>query len=630
MTRNDWYSLSGEWEFAYDAERSESLAAAVQSVVFDQVITVPFAPETEASGINEKGFHPVVWYRRELTAADVQKAGYPGQGEKVLIHFGAVDYRADVWLNGAYLGHHEGGSTPFTFDITDVLRPGTPTILIVRAEDDPRDVEQPRGKQDWREEPHGIWYHRTTGIWQPVWLEAVPATYITDATWSTDLSESTVSLALELDARPTDPVIVTVELSHDGKVLAQSRFRQDAARGRTILVLPGQENGQEYGSLLWTPETPRLIDARITVETAHSITAASTIDAVDSYLGLRDVGWREGHFLLNDRPYYLRSVLDQGYWPESHLTAPDDDAFRREVQLIKDLGFNAVRVHQKIEDPRFFFWADRLGLLAWAENGSSYQFSTTAIERMTAEWAAAIRRDRSHPSIVTWVPLNESWGVQHISRDPAQLAYARTLYFLTKALDPSRLVVGNDGWELADTDIWAIHDYSTTREELTANFSDRAVVEKMIGGIGPLGRTIDLLRQGAQDKPVMVTEFGGIGFAPGQSTEAWGYETATTSAEFSALLKELFEGIQSSPVLAGYCYTQLTDTLQEANGLLDAHRRPKLPLAEIRSIVLGEHISTASHRRPKGPIEKPMAVPRIVPEPHGEAHTPSHSAPLTA
>ena len=608
LVRRDWADLSGRWDFAYD-DADEGLIRKWHRTpdVFNRSIRVPYPPEAAASGVGDQGFHPVVWYRRMLTRELLLAAGAaPGAG-RVVLHFGAVDYRADVWVGGHHLGRHEGGSTPFSFDITEHLDHPGGSAVVVRAADDPYDVGQPRGKQDWQLQTHGIWYHRTTGIWQPVWLEVVPAARVEKLAWIPDLTAGTVQMQLELPARPATPVTVQVWLTYQDQPLTQIQFQQSEPRGSAVLTIAAQANGQGYEKLLWSPEHPRLIQATVELRTADGAT-----DLVKSYFGLRSADFAGGHFLLNDRPYYLRAVLEQGYWPDTHLAAPDGPALRDQVQLAKDLGFNTVRVHEKVEDPRYLYWADRLGLLVWGENPSAYEFSVTAVERMTREWLDVIRRDLSHPCIITWVPLNESWGVQHIAHQPAQLDYARALYHLTKAVDPSRPVVSNDGWEHAESDLWTIHDYSLTGAELAANYADRDAVQQMLNGIGPLGRRMRLLSTPDRGQPVIVSEFGGISYAPGHPDPTWGYLTAQHPAELEQLLREQFEALQSSPVLAGFCYTQLTDTLQEANGLTDAQRRPKLPAATIRHIVLGESVDISAHRRPKKPVEQPS--PPIKPE----------------
>ena len=603
LVRRSWTDLSGTWEFAYD-DGDEGLNARWYgpSGAFDKTIKVPYPPESSSSGIGDTGFHPVVWYRRPLIRDLLPEQNRDAGDSRFLLHFGAVDYRADVWLGGHYLGRHEGGSTPFTFDITDQLDSTEGAALVVRAEDDPHDVAQPRGKQDWQNEPHGIWYHRTTGIWQPVWIETVPTIRIEDLAWLPDLTTGSVQMRLELAGRPAAPVTVKVSLSYQDATLAEIQFQQREPRSSTAITLAAQINGQAYEKLLWSPEHPRLIDATVQV-----CTQDGTADEVRSYFGLRSANLSGGHFLLNDRPYYIRAVLEQGYWPDTHLAAPDGLALRTEVQLAKDLGFNTVRVHEKVEDPRFLYWADRLGILVWAESPSAFEFSVTAVERMTREWIDIIRRDVSHPCIVTWVLLNESWGVQHIAHHSDQLDHARALYHLVKALDPSRPVVSNDGWEHADSDIWTIHDYSISGAEMLASYADRSIVDATMAGIGPLGRRMRLLETPDRGQPIIVSEFGGVSYAPADPKAAWGYLTAQNAAELELLLTEQFQALQSSPVLAGFCYTQLTDTLQEANGLTDPHRRPKLASETIRNIVQGQLVDISSHRRPKKPIEQPFA-----------------------
>jgi beta-galactosidase/beta-glucuronidase len=609
----------GGWSICFDPHDEGRAAGWHASEGFDRAVTVPFPPESADSGIGDTGYHPVVWYQRMLGTDDL--VGGTGD-DRLLLHFGAVDYRAEVWLDGQLLGRHEGGHTPFEFDVTDVLRGSGASgrhSLVVRVEDDPLDVAQPRGKQDWQREPHSIWYHRSTGIWQPVWLEWVPRIAVRSLAWLPDVPAGAVELALELSRRPAAPVTVAVDLWFEDELLASVSLSASEPRLTTTITLPRQVNGQHYEQLLWSPEQPRLIDAVVTVvagaggagagasgegaapggggdaspggagAAAHPL-ATPTRDVVHSYLGLRSAAVEGGAFLLNDRPYYLRSVLSQGFWPSSHLAAPTPDALREEVEVIKSLGFNAARVHQKIEDPRFLYWADRLGLALWAEMPSAYEFSPTAIERVTREWTEVVRRDVSHPSIVTWVPLNESWGVQHIAHSPAVRAYASALADLTRALDPSRPVISNDGWEHLDSDILSVHDYEASGEVVAARYRDDAAVSRLLSGLGPAGRRMRLTATPRQGEPVMLTEFGGVKYAVDSSApgDAWGYSTASSAEDFDARLTALLSAVRASSVLAGFCYTQLTDTGQEVNGLLTADRRPKLPVERLRAIVTGE------------------------------------------
>ena len=588
LVRREWQDLCGEWGFEHD-DANLGLRSGWHSgsVDFTRTIAVPFPPESSRSGIADTGFHPVVWYKRTITPEDLTASGRRNNDDRVLLHFGAVDYQASVWLNGQLLGAHEGGQTPFSFDITELARGDEELVLVVRAEDDPQDVSQPRGKQDWLEDPHVIWYHRTTGIWQPVWLEAVPSTYVRSLAWSSDVPAGSVQLDTDLSKAFTQEVSVRVELSYGAQHLGTYQTFTDRPRTTISCAIAHQTNGQAYESLLWSPEHPRLIDAKVTLIGSEG----EILDEVWSYLGLRSVGEEGGHFLLNDRPYYVRSVLEQGYWPDSLLTAPDAQALRNEVQLIKDLGFNSARLHEKVEDPRFLYWADRLGLLVWGEMGSPFEFSTTSVQRVTREWMDVVQRDRSHPSIVTWVPINESWGVQQVSHNRAQLHFVQAMYHLTKALDSSRSVVSNDGWEHADSDLLTIHDYTTTHDGLLKNYRDADAINSLIDGVGPAGRRLLALPTGTRDQPVMVSEFGGVSYAPNSSISTWGYSTVDSAEGFSEQLSGLFSALHASSVLAGFCYTQLTDTLQEANGLTDENRKPKLPIEVIRQIVTGEGTS---------------------------------------
>ncbi|MGV8968792.1 MAG: glycoside hydrolase family 2 protein [Cellulomonas sp.] len=601
LLRPAWADLSGAWKFQYD-DADEGFAARWHlDPHFDATIAVPFPPESVASGINDTTHHTIAWYHREIQATDLAAAGSTSTGDRVVLHFGAVDYRCKVWLNGVYLGGHQGGHTPFDFDITHALASQRATqTLVVRVEDDPLDLSKPRGKQDWQAEPHSIWYHRTTGIWQPVWLEAVPAVSIESVHWTADLPAACVRVAVRLSARPPRGAQLRIELNYQGERLSAVLVLAADNRVEAVVPLPMQRNGQGYEDLLWAPDQPRLLDAVVTLKpTGDDVDGR---DTVYSYLGLRSVAVDRGNFLLNDRPCYLRSVLSQGYWPESHLASPSPDALRVEAQLIKDLGFNAARVHQKVEDPRFLFWADKLGLLVWGEAPSALEFTPTAVNRMIAEWTEVLERDFSHPCIVTWVPLNESWGVQHIAHNPAMQDYARTLFHLTKTLDPTRPVISNDGWEHLDSDIWSVHDYESAATVVRGRYADAAAKDRLLTGMGPAGRRLRLSTEPDRGQPVMLTEFGGIQFAEHPSADdAWGYSSASSRTDFRNRVSTLVAAVYSSDFLAGFCYTQLTDTMQEANGLCDDNRIPKLPIAEIARIIQGADVGSAV-----APVEPPV------------------------
>ncbi|MDQ2698959.1 MAG: glycoside hydrolase family 2, partial [Actinomycetota bacterium] len=370
----------------------------------------------------------------------------------------------------------------------------------------------------------------------------------------------------------------------EGETLAETTVSVVDPDVRLTVELPFARNYQEVHRITWRPEWPNLLDVDLTL-----LRDGEVVDEVTSYTGLRQVGYADGHFLLNNQPYYLRLVLGQGFWPESHLAAPSPAALRREVELIKELGFNGVRVHQKVEDPRFLYWCDRLGLVVWGEMPSPYAYSPRMVERLTREWLEVVRRDRSHPCIVTWVPLNESWGVQRIGQDPAQHHFAQALYHLTKSLDGSRPVISNDGWEHVGSDLLTIHDYEADGAVLAASYHDAASVQSLVDGVGPAGRVL-ALEPFDGSEPVMLTEFGGVRYAPSETADdraTWGYSTARDAGDFEARLRSLIGATHASTVLSGFCYTQLTDTMQEANGLVDERRVPKLPVDVIREIVTG-------------------------------------------
>jgi beta-galactosidase/beta-glucuronidase len=587
LVRPHWRELAGTWGFAIDDADEGEAGRWYTEPLFTRTIQVPFPFESAASGIHDTGFHRTVWYSRRFGADDLAAAGFdPGGAAQQRMHlrFGAVDYRARVWVDGHYLGEHEGGQTPFSFDITDALEPGRAEhTVVLRAEDDPLDVAQPRGKQDWRLAPHAIWYHRTSGIWQPVWLEATNTTAVTLLHWTPDLVAGTVRVRVDLSRRPPAGSVLSYTLHFEGRPVAEASHTINEATGGTVITLPALANGQAADELLWSPEHPRLLDATVTLSAA-----GAALDRVHSYLGLRSAAVGGGRFLLNDRPYFVRSVLQQGYWPESHLASPSSQALRRDVELIKQLGFNAARVHQKIEDPRFLYWADRLGLLIWGEAPGAFVFSAAARRRTVMEWTAVLERDHSHPSVVTWVPMNESWGVPHLAHDPAQAAFTAALAALTRAADPSRPVVSNDGWEHVDSDILTVHDYEADGATLRARYLDDAAVARFLAGPGPAGRRLLLAGQESAGRPVMLTEFGGISFTAAETAaDTWGYSTASSPEDFLARVAAVVGAIEASGPLAGFCYTQLTDTRQETNGLLDETRTPKAPLERLHTIISG-------------------------------------------
>ncbi len=573
LVRDHFALLNGQWDFALDPDAQFTLP---HHVTFSETINVPFAPETPASGLAHTGFFRACWYRRNFQAPDLH------DGQRLLLHFGAVDDHASVWVNDHLVIQHEGGYTPFHADITDLLIEGSEQTIVVRAHDDPADLAKPRGKQDWLKEPHSIWYMRTTGIWQSVWLETVPATYIESLRWSCNVEHWQIHLHLRIAGQLRDNLRVAVTLTHQGQIIADDIYSLAGRETSRTISLPDPGIDDARFHLLWQPNNPTLIDAHIRLLDG----AGQTLDTIQSYTALRSVGVLGNRFMLNGRPYYLRLVLDQGYWPDSGLTAPDDEALKKDVELVKAMGFNGVRKHQKIEDPRFLYWADHLGLLVWEEMPSPYTFTDQTILRVSRQWPRAIERDISHPCIIAWMPFNESWGVPDLPLVPAQRHFVHAMYHLTKSLDPSRPVIGNDGWENQITDIIGIHDYEANPQRLAHRYAHATEsVEHLFQNIRPAGRLLLLQETVHTHRPIMLTEFGGIAFS--KEHGAWGYSRANTAPDFAARFGHLLATIRPLELFAGYCYTQFTDTYQEANGLLYMNRMPKIPLAEIATATRG-------------------------------------------
>ena len=531
LRRPDWINLNGEWEFGAGSRPA-----------FDRHIVVPFCAESQLSGIGEIP-GDVVWYRRRF---DAPKA------ERLALHFGAVDYRATVWVNDRELARHEGGHTPFSVDVTEALR-ARDNVLVVRAEDTLEDKTVPRGKQFWGRRPEGIFYTPTTGIWQTVWLEPLPARHIRALRINPDLAAGAVDFELDADGR------AELDASLDGEVVG--RWSGVSGRGRIGLerVVP------------WHPGSPRLYE----LEARLLDPEGKTVDRVQTYLGLRAVETRDGRFWLNGEPFVQRLVLDQGYFPGGLLTAPDDDSLRRDIELAKSLGFNGARKHQKVEDPRWLYWADRLGFLVWDEMPSFQAYSPRAEERLAAEWADVVRRDRDHPSVVAWVPANESFGLQEIEASVRSRFLVR-LYQLTRELDVTRPVVSNDGWEHSLTDLCTLHDYSRPAEVARRYRSLEGALDGTVSGHAPYNPGFEF-----RGEPLLVTEFGGLQLA---GSGGWGYGQLTGGDQLLRAYRGLVEGLMARGPVEGFCYTQLTDVEQERNGLLTFGRVPKVDPGLVRPI----------------------------------------------
>ena len=523
LRRAEWQSLNGEWEFGAGSEP-----------VFDRTIVVPFCPESQLSGIGAR-VGDVVWYRRRFDAPSA---------ERLFLRFGAVDYRATVWVNEVEVARHEGGHSPFGADITGAVRPAG-NVVVVRAEDPLADKTLPRGKQFWTESPEGIFYTATTGIWQPVWLEPVPERRI----HRLDLKPDLVAGAVDF------------ELAGDGEAEVVALFDGQVVGAWSGLAGPGRLQLDRV--VAWHPESPRLYDLQARLLDDDGKVA----DRVDSYFGLRTVEARDGRTWLNGVPFVERLVLDQGYFPGGLLTAATDDDLRRDIELAKSMGFNGARKHQKAEDPRWLYWADRLGFLVWSEMPSFHEFTDEAARRLTAEWIDLVSRDRQHPSVVTWVIANESFGLDHIQAS-VRSRFLTQLYEVTRRLDGTRPVVSNEGWEHSSSDLCTIHDYSPP-PELARRYRD---ADGALDGSAS-GHPVFDVGYRYSGQPVLVSEFGGLRVA---DSGGWGWLEVKDRDEFVRDYGALIGSLMERGPVEGFCYTQLTDVQQEQNGLLTAEREPKV------------------------------------------------------
>ncbi len=561
-----WQSLDGPWRFAFDDE-DQGLKKGWQAKGqdFPMTINVPFTYQTELSGINTADYHPILWYQRQFEVpAEMQKG-------RVLLRFGAVDDSCAVYVNGQYAGGHKGGYTPFAVDATPFLKKGV-NNLVVRVVDT-RDVSQPRGKQYWEDGLMGCWYTPCSGIWQTVYLEGLPGSGIETVHVTPDIDNYSATVTVDLEQAPVGNETIEYLVMFEGREVR--RITSTVKDQRYQLTLDMRDGSKVDSLRLWSPHSPNLYDLHVTLKRDGKVQ-----DEVSTYFGMRKVSIQSGEVLLNNTPIYQRLILDQGYWPDSLLTPPDAEAIKKDVEYIKAFGYNGVRKHQKIEDPRFYYWCDRLGLLVWGELPSAYEYTNEAVANLSHTMTEFIKRDYNHPSIIAWVPLNESWGVREIFSNKQQQDASIMLYYLCKALDPTRLVSGNDGWEQTVTDISAIHDYAARGEDIAKHFATREHVEQ-----GAASHRMAFAEgfTSSPDSAFLVTEYGGIAMTvkgkQGKmaNMETWGYHDKVESEEaFMERFISVTDAIRALPYCRGYCYTQLTDVMQEVNGLLLPDRTPKV------------------------------------------------------
>jgi beta-galactosidase/beta-glucuronidase len=546
LLRSDWENLNGLWEFEFDFSNSgASRGMHSASFEFSKKINVPFCPESTLSGIGYTDFINSVWYRRKINIPEDKKEG------RIFLHFGAVDHKATVYINGKAAFEHIGGYSSFSFEITDFVEAGE-NIVTVHAEDDTRSPNIPSGKQSEAFESHGCFYTRTTGIWQTVWLEFTPKNYIKSVKYLTDVNAKTVTVQAELVGSGR----LEASAFYEGRPMGCASVE---ASGNAILTLTLDE------LYLWEVGKGRLYD----------IVFSFGGDRVESYFGMRSVGFDGYRFMLNNKSVFMRLVLDQGFYPDGIYTAPSDKELEGDIDRSMACGFNGARLHEKVFEERFLYHCDRKGYIVWGEYASWGLDITnaSAVAHFLPEWLEILKRDFNHPSIIGWCPFNETWDVggRRQCDDVLRLAY-----LATKAYDQTRPCIDTSGNYHVMTDVFDLHDYDASGDAIRSRY-ERLLTEHTLVDKFSDRQVYD------GKKPVFISEYGGIGYM--LDNNGWGYgNIPTTESEFLTRLKDVTDAIMDNKALCGFCYTQLTDVEQECNGLYTYSRLPKFDLAKISAI----------------------------------------------
>jgi len=565
FVRDAWLCLNGEWGFEIDAADS-GLERGLLARDLSGTILVPFCPESSLSGIGCDDFMNVVWYRREV---DV-----PAEwaGRKVLLHFGAVDYDATVWVNGQEVGRHRGGWSSFTCDLSGAVEPGRRATLVVRARDDVR-RNQPSGKQCPQYKLWNCFYTRTTGIWQTVWMEPVPEMHLKRPRITPDVAGRRFRIVQPVSENRAGWRVRAAAL-WEGKQVAEAETPADADFAPSLdLVIPEDEVH------LWGPGDGNLYDLVLELVDADGNVA----DSARSYAGLRSITLDGRAFKVNGRTVFQRFVLDQGYYPDGIMTAPSDAALQHDTELAMAAGFNGARLHEKVFEERFLYHADRMGYLVWGEFGDCGFDLNHPPCSMITQWLEVLERDYNHPSIIGWCALVET--IESITDRIRPLGdLMRGLFLAAKAMDPTRPVLDTSGgshW-VRETDIWDTHDYDQDAAKLAEH---HALVAEGRTFLQEPDRPNISLAYGGQ--PYFVGEFGGIWWNPEAAEDegSWGYgERPKSVEEFHRRFEALCNALLDNPHIFGYCYTQLTDVYQEQNGICFFDRRAKFDLERLRAV----------------------------------------------
>ena len=575
FVRVEWENLNGEWDFGFDDKNVGEKEKWNQEFKGDKKINVPFTYETKLSGIEDETRHDFVWYHRIITVD-----GTKLEKNRYILHFEGSDFITKVWVNGAYAGSHRGGYARCSFDVTNLVHDGE-NELTVKVEDS-YDPQQPRGKQRWIKENFGCWYIQTTGIWKTVWSEYVPKIGLASVKMTPDLQNAALKLEYEVDAAEEvlgEDLIVTASVSFKGVPVAkQSVMANQKHVGTTMNVSYYGSIGLEWGVCTWTPSQPDLYDIDFTV-----IYKGEAVDEIGSYFAMREIRIDGPNILLNGHPLYQRLILDQGYWRDSHLTAPSEEALIEDIDKIHALGYNGLRKHQKIEDERFLYWCDVKGMLVWSEMAAAYQYSDYAVEEFAKEWMEIVRQNYNHPCIITWTPINESWGVSQVETRRVEQHFTEAVYHLTKSFDMMRPVIVNDGWEHTISDIITLHDYEEVGDTLYKRYTeykDQIMTTEVYHSSGKSAFANGYEYKG---QPMIISEYGGIAFDNDDS--GWGYgNKVNTKEDFIRRFDDITTAVKKIPYCCGFCYTQVSDVQQEINGLMDIDRNFKVEPEVIKEI----------------------------------------------
>ena len=568
--RDNWYNLNGEWNFLFDDDNVGEQEKYYINFPCESIINVPFTYETKLSGIGDESIHSAVWYNRKfsLTADDLKG---------LLLHFEGSDFYTKVWINGKFVGENKGGYHRFSFDITNFVVVGENDITV--KVEDSLSLEQPRGKQRYQTQNFGCWYVQTTGIWKTVWLERANNKRFNRVKIVTDYDSKSVkfeyNLSLVGSQLARNQYFAETIISFEDKTVFETRTKLNPGANDLTFSFDNEADFHE-----WSPEKPNIYDVKFNLYFNDE-----RVDSADSYFGMRKISVSGDKILLNNKPINLKMVLDQGYWKDSHLTPPSGQALLDDINTTFEYGYNAVRKHQKIEDERYLYLCDQMGLLVWSEMANAYAFTDKAMLNFVDEWKNIVIQNYNHPSIIAWVPFNESWGFGNLGSNINEQNFANSMYLFTKAIDPARPVITNDGWEQTMTDIITIHEYRHDAEEVYKAYTDEELL--ILNGKLPYSCNKKLLADGYKynGQPVIMSEYGGITYYKEVGEKGdWGYGGVNSEQEFIEKLRVITEAVGRIPYISGYCYTQITDVQQEMNGLLYESREPKFSKEGIKEI----------------------------------------------